>query len=69
VEQAAAATPNTFSQIGTITIASGTVTPTFATSGGVAINFAANDRIRIVGPATPDTTFVGFYATLCGSET
>jgi hypothetical protein len=69
VEQAAAATPNTFSQIGTITFALGTVTPTFATSGGVAINFAANDRLRIVAPASPDATFVGFYATVVGSET
>lgn len=69
VEKAAAATPNTFSQIGTITFAIGTVTPTFATSGGIAINFAANDVLRIVAPASPDGSFAGFYATIVGFET
>lgn len=69
VEKAAAATPNTFSQIGTITFSTGTVTPTFSTSGGIAINFAANDVLRIVAPSSPDATFAGFYATLVGFET
>jgi hypothetical protein len=69
VEKAAAATPNTFSQVGTITFATGTVTPTFASSGGTSISFAANDRLRIVAPGTPDATFAGFYATIVGSET
>jgi hypothetical protein len=69
VEKAAAATPNTFSQVGTITIAAGTVTPTFASSGGTTIVFAANDRVRFVAPATPDTTFVGFYCTIPGYQT
>jgi hypothetical protein len=69
VEKAAAATPNTFSQVGTITFAVGTVTPTFASSGGAAISFAANDRMRIVAPASPDGTFAGFYATIAGYQT
>jgi hypothetical protein len=69
VEQAAAATPNTFSQIGTITFASGSVTPTFATASGTAKAIAANDVIRIVAPATPDTTFVGFETSIAGYQT
>lgn len=69
VEKAAAATPNTFSQVGTITFAIGTVTPTFASTGGTDIVFAANDRVRFVAPATPDTTFAGFYCTIPGYQT
>jgi len=69
VDKAAAATPNTFANVGTITFAAGTVTATFASSGGTAISFAANDVIRIVAPASADATFVGFYCTLVGSET
>lgn len=68
VEQAVAATPNTFSQIGTITFASGTVTATFATSSGTAKNLAAGDVLRIVAPSSPDSTFAGFYATLIASR-
>ncbi len=69
VDKAASATPNTFSNIGTITFAIGTVTPTFASSGGTSISIAAGDVLRIVAPASPDATFAGFYATLVGSET
>jgi hypothetical protein len=66
VEKAASATPNSFSQVGTITIAAGTVTPTFASSGGTAIALAQGDVMRIVAPASPDATFAGFYATIIG---
>jgi hypothetical protein len=69
VEKAAASTPNTFAQVGTITFAGGTVTPTFASSAGDPISFDADDRLRIVAPATPDATFAGFYATFAGFET
>lgn len=69
VDKAATATPNTFSNVGTITIAAGGVTPTFASSGGTAISFAAGDVLRLVGPSTADATLAGFYATLCGYET
>lgn len=69
VDQAATATPNTFSNIGTITIAAGSVTPTFATSGGLAIVFAAGDVMRVVAPSSADATLVGFYATIIGYET
>lgn len=69
VERAVAASPNSFSQIGTITFAAGTVTPTFATGSGTSKSIAAGDVIRIVAPATPDTTFAGFYAAISGSRT
>src|SRR5580765_2397875 len=69
VDQAPNATPNTFSNVGTITIAAGTVTPTFATAGGSPISFAEGDVVRIMGPGSADATFAGFYATLIGFET
>lgn len=69
VDKAVSATPNTFSNVGTITIGAGTVTPTFATSGGTEKNFAQGDVLRLIGPASPDATFAGFYATLVAFET
>lgn len=69
VDKAANASPNTFSNIGTITIGMGGVTPTFATSSGAAQSFSQGDCLRIIGPGTADATFAGFYATLVGYET
>lgn len=69
VEKAASASPNSWSQIGTITIGAGGVSPTFATSGGAAQTFAAGDVLRLVMPSSADATFAGFYATLVGYET
>ena len=68
VDKAASATPNTFTTVGAITFGAGTVTPTFTTSGGVAISFAAGDVLRLQAQATADVTFAGFYATLVGHE-
>lgn len=62
VERALAASPNTFISVGTITFAAGTITPTFATSGSVAL--ADNDVLRVVGPATADASFANFYCTI-----
>lgn len=69
VDKAVTAAPNTFSNVGTITIAATSVTPTFASSGGTAISFAAGDVMRIMAPASPDATFAGFYASIVGFET
>jgi hypothetical protein len=69
VARALAASPNTFSNVGTITFAAGTVTPTFATSSGTAVNFAVGDRMSLTGPASPDATFANFYCSLVASET
>lgn len=66
VEKALAASPNTFSPIGTITIAAGTVTPTFATAGGTEQSFAQSDVARFVMPVSPDASFVGFYCNMIG---
>jgi hypothetical protein len=63
------ATPNTFSAIGTITIGAGGVTPTFATVGGTAKNAVQGDVLRIIGPASADATFAGFYSSLVGFDT
>lgn len=41
---------------GSCTIAPGTLTPTFATTGGAVVNFAAGDVLAVIAPATPDVT-------------
>jgi hypothetical protein len=57
-----------FAAIGTITFAAGTITPTFATSGGVAIDLAQGDVVRLTGPATADATLANVYVTLVAQE-
>lgn len=69
VDKAANATPTSFSNVGTITIGAGSVTPTFATSGAAIVNFAQGDVLRIQAPASPDATFADFYATIVAFET
>jgi hypothetical protein len=55
------------SNVGTITIGAGGITPTFSTSGA-AVAFAAGDVLKLVGPSTADATFANFYCTLVGYE-
>lgn len=56
------------SQVATLTYAiSGTV-PTLATSGGAAVNFAADDILTVVCPASPDATLSGIYIVLAGTR-
>jgi len=69
VDRALSASPNTFTQIGMITITAGGIAPTFATSGGAAISLAQGDVLRLVGPASADTTLANFYATIVAQET
>lgn len=69
VQRALSASPGTFASVGTITIAAGAMVGTFVSSGGAAISFAQGDAIALVGPATADTTFTNFAATLVGYET
>lgn len=69
VQQSLSGTPATFTNVGTITIAGGSMVGTFASSGGTAISFAQGDALALVGPATADTTFANLAATLVGYET
>jgi len=69
VDQAPTATPNTFTNIGSITFALGTVTPTFATVSGTSKAFAKGDVLRCIGPGSADATFAGFYCTIVMQET
>lgn len=69
VQQSLSGTPGTFSNVGTITIAGGAMVGTFASSGGTAISFAQGDAVALMGPASADTTFANFAATLVGYET
>jgi hypothetical protein len=64
VQKATDAAPNTFADVGTITIGAAGVDPTFATSGGSAVSFAKGDVLRLIGPASADATFADFYATI-----
>jgi hypothetical protein len=69
VRKAVAASPLSFSDVGTITISLGTVGPgTFATTGGDLV-FAKNDVIQIRAPASADATFKGLFGSLVGFET
>jgi hypothetical protein len=64
LSRALAASPNTFTQIGTLTFAAGTITPTFA---GSAVSCAVGDVLRLTGPSTADATLANVYVTLVGS--
>lgn len=66
VSTAPSASPNSFSSIGTISFAAGSVTPTFTTSG--AINIGQGDVLRVTGPVSPDATLANVYVTLVASE-
>lgn len=54
--------------IGTVTIAAGTTTATFATSGGAAQSFVAGDVLFIIAPATPDATLADPGFVLAGTR-
>jgi hypothetical protein len=66
--KALAASPTSFSNIGTITFAAGGTVPAFATSGGAAVAFAQGDVLRLAAPASADATFAGFSATVAMQE-
>ena len=68
VEKSTAASPNTWTGVGTITISAGGITPTFATSSGAEISFSAGDRMRLLGPSSADPTFANLYTTLIARE-
>ena len=68
VARATAASPLSFSNVGTITITAGGVVPVLATSGSAVINFAAGDIARFL-VTTGDTTFADLTATVVGMET
>jgi hypothetical protein len=65
IAKAAAASPLSFSDIGTLTIGAGTVTPTFVAAS--APSFAAGDTIRGL-VTTGDTSFANLYLTLAGTR-
>jgi hypothetical protein len=66
--KATAAAPTAFTTIGTITFAAGALLGVLATTGGAAVSFNQGDTLALVAPATHDTTFAGFSATLVGYE-
>ena len=54
--------------VATVTFAASGTTPTFATTGGVAINLSAGDVISLVAPASPDATAADLTVTLVGTR-
>lgn len=54
--------------VGSVTIAAGTTTATFASSGGAAVNFAAGDVFAVIAPATPDATLANPSITFAGTR-
>jgi len=70
VQKAVAASPGTFTNVGTIVVsASAMVASTFTTTSGAAVTFAQGDTLALVAPASPDATFVNFTASLVAFET
>lgn len=69
VQKATAAAPGTFTNVGTIVVAAGSmVAATFTTTGGAAVSFAAGDSLSLVAPASADATFRDLAVTLVGYE-
>lgn len=60
--------PATWTAIGTITFGAGGITPTFATTGGVAISLSADDMIQVIGPASADGTFASPTITIAATQ-
>jgi hypothetical protein len=56
------------SSVGSCTIAAGGTTPTFASSGGASVSFAAGDVIAFICPASPDLTLADPSITLAGTR-
>ncbi|HEX2634817.1 MAG TPA: hypothetical protein VHM22_18590 [Bradyrhizobium sp.] len=69
IERAVSASPNTFTAIGTVTVAAGGIIGTWATTGGAAVSVAQGDVLRVRGPATADATFANPYLTIVAQET
>lgn len=65
--KALAASPTTFSNIGSITFAAGSANGTWSTQA--AITFAQGDVLRVRGPTTPDPSLADFHMTLVAFET
>ena len=66
IQKALAATPNTWTNIGTAVYGAGQVTATFTSTGSASQSLAAGDTLRIVAPASPDATLAGVAITLVG---
>jgi hypothetical protein len=56
------------SSVGSCTIGAGGTTPTFATSGGTSVSFAAGDVLAIIAPGTADLTLADPAITLAGTR-
>lgn len=56
------------SSVGTCTIAAGGTTPTFASSGGAAVNFSAGDIFAVIAPASADLTLADPAITFAGTR-
>ena len=67
IMKALAASPGTFTSIGTITIAAGTYTGVFVTTGAE-LSFSDGDTLALIAPVLEDATFADFAATLVGYE-
>lgn len=56
IQRSLAATPDIYSDIGSITYAASSHIPTFSTASGVDYTFSIGDTMRVVGPDVPDLT-------------
>lgn len=68
IDKAPAATPNTFSNIGSITFSAASVIGAFTSVTSLAYSLTIGDVLRIVCPASPDATLSGISITLAGAR-
>lgn len=54
--------------VGSCTIAAGGIAPTFASTGGAAVSFAAGDVFSVIAPATADATLADPAITFAGTR-
>lgn len=64
IQRAIAASPDSFSQIGTLNYVASAVTGLFASTAGLAYSLATGDVLQIVCPASPDATLAGISITI-----
>jgi hypothetical protein len=69
IAKADAASPASFTTVGSITFAPGDLFGTFATVSGAEISWQQDDVLRAQGPVVPDATLSDFTATFVGHKT
>lgn len=68
IRKATLSAPTVFADVGSITIASGTVGPAVMVTTGGQLDFASGDILMLMAPNAVDISFKGFFCVLVGFE-